>query len=156
MIYSEKVLDFDSACQLIFSLLKTLYNAIVKKEARLKTKDKENSIPNKKKCKMIDDSGSKHKCIYIKYKYYILFNILDTDNDTSNSLCNSSNSNCENNEQNEHSNVCCILDCVHCLMILHRNKLIDENNHQQMKSIQDHCTMCLIKVLKFYKVSICC
>lgn len=57
MIYSEKNLDFDSACKLILSLLKTVYNGLVKKETRLKDKDKENSIPAKKR-KTNNDSGN--------------------------------------------------------------------------------------------------
>jgi len=39
-------------------------------------------------------------------------------------------------------------------MIVHRNAFIDQNNHQQMKEIQDSCTSCLIKILKYYKVII--
>lgn len=70
------------------------------------------------------------------------------------SSCNSSHSNIDENEQNDHSNVCCILDCVYCLMILHRNTFIKEENHQKMKDIQDSCSTCLIKLLKFYKVII--
>jgi len=63
MIYSEKVLNFSSACQLILSLLKTVYCGIVKKEERLKNKDKENNIPFKKH-KFNDDPGNKNKfCI---------------------------------------------------------------------------------------------
>lgn len=56
MFYSEKHLDFNAACRLILSLLKTVYVAIKKKEEHLKNTDKENSIPAKKR-KPLDDSG---------------------------------------------------------------------------------------------------
>lgn len=59
MLYSEKNLDFDHACKLILSLLKTVYNGLVNKEARLKDKDKENNIPAKKR-KTNNDSGSQN------------------------------------------------------------------------------------------------
>lgn len=62
--------------------------------------------------------------------------------------------NSENTEGNEHMNLCCILDCINCLMILHRNEFIDERNNQQMKDIQDSCVKCLIKMFKLYKVII--
>lgn len=39
-------------------------------------------------------------------------------------------------------------------MIVHRNTFIYENNHQQMKEIQDSCTTCLIKLFKIFKVII--
>lgn len=86
--------------------------------------------------------------INTKKKIYFSGNL----NDTSYLSNRSSVNNNEDNEQTEHTNVCCILDCVNCLMILHRNEFIDDNNHQQMKEIQDSCTSCLIKILKFYKV----
>lgn len=57
MMYSEKNLDFNSACNLILSLLRTVYNGLKKKEERLKGNDKENSIPTKKH-KGNDDSGN--------------------------------------------------------------------------------------------------
>lgn len=57
MLYSEKVLDFNNACKLIMSLLKTIYSTIKKKEERLNDIDKENNIPAKK-CKTNDDSGN--------------------------------------------------------------------------------------------------
>lgn len=57
MMYSEKNLDFNSACNLILSLLKTVYNGLKRKEERLKGIDKENSIPAKKR-KANDDSGN--------------------------------------------------------------------------------------------------
>lgn len=58
------------------------------------------------------------------------------------------------NNEDEHGNVCCIFDCVYCLMVVHRNKFIDESNRKQMKEIQDACSTSLIKSLKFYKVII--
>lgn len=70
MMYSEKVLDFNSACKLIFSFLKTIYSAIVKKEARLRGKDKENvqnDIPTKKR-KSVDNSGRTNNFINYLYK----------------------------------------------------------------------------------------
>lgn len=132
IIYSEKHLDFISACKLILSLLKTVYSALKKKEERMKTIDKENDMPPKRH-KSNDDS--------------------DTSNDTRNSSCSSSsvNNNDDDEEQNEHSNVCCILDCVNCLMILHCNEFKNEEAHQQIKDIQDSSITCLIKILKFYK-----
>lgn len=57
IMYSEKNLDFNSACNLILSLLKTIYNGLKRKEERLKGSDKENSIPAKKH-KLSDDSGN--------------------------------------------------------------------------------------------------
>lgn len=57
MMYSEKNLDFNNACNLILSLLKTIYNGLKRKEERLKGNDKENSIPAKKH-KRNDDSGN--------------------------------------------------------------------------------------------------
>lgn len=48
MLYSKKNLKFNDACQLILSLLKTLYNTLKKTEERLKNTDKENNIPAKK------------------------------------------------------------------------------------------------------------
>lgn len=65
----------------------------------------------------------------------------------------SRNSSVNNNEE-EHTNICCILDCVYCLMVVHRHKFIDENNHKQMKDIQEACISCLVKSLRFYKVII--
>lgn len=56
IMYSEKNLNFNEACNLILSLLKTLYNGLKRKEERLKGNDKENSIPAKKH-KTNDDSG---------------------------------------------------------------------------------------------------
>jgi len=58
MIYSEKHLDFNSACKLILSLLKTVYSALKKKEERMKNIDKENDMPPKRH-KSNDDSGNK-------------------------------------------------------------------------------------------------
>lgn len=74
MIYSEKVLDFNSACALIFSFLKTLVSAIVKKEARLRDKNKENvqnDIPTKKR-KSVDNSGRTNNFTYYLYKISIV------------------------------------------------------------------------------------
>uniref|UniRef100_A0A2H8TZZ4 Condensin-2 complex subunit G2 n=1 Tax=Melanaphis sacchari TaxID=742174 RepID=A0A2H8TZZ4_9HEMI len=130
IIYSEKHLDFHNACKLILSLLKTIYNALKKKEERLKNLDKENDMPPKRH-KSNDDS--------------------DLTNDTHNSSCSSSISNNEDEEQNESNNICCVLDCVHCLMILHRNEFKNEKDHQQLKDIQDSSVICLIKIFKFYK-----
>ncbi|KAL4131307.1 hypothetical protein QTP88_008640 [Uroleucon formosanum] len=131
IIYSEKHLDFNSACKLILSLLKTVYSALKKKEERMKNIDKENDMPPKRH-KSNDDS--------------------DTSNDTHNSSCNSSSvSNNDDEEQNEHNNICCILDCVNCLMILHCNEFKDEEARQQIKDIQDSSITCLIKIFKFYK-----
>jgi len=88
-------------------------------------------------------------------KYYINFNyISDSDNDSNNSSCSSTVSNNEEEEKNEHNNICCILDCVNCLMILHRNEFKNEEDHQQIKDIQDSSITCLIKIFKFYKVII--
>lgn len=88
--------------------------------------------------------------ICIKYQKYKLFcNILDNTSDTSSSSCNSSTS---NHDDNDHNDVCCILDCVHALLILHRDKFIDDNNSQLQKDIQDSCVKSLVKILKFYKV----
>lgn len=70
--------------------------------------------------------------------------------DTSISSCSSS----VNNNEDECANICCIFDCVYCLMVVHRNKLIDESNRKQLKEIQDACSTSLIKSLKFYKVII--
>lgn len=104
--------------------------------------------------------------IYL-FNFYLSINILTSitfcfsDNtnytaDTSNSsinLCITYTNN-ENKNHDEHRNICCILDCVNSLMILHRDTFIDENNHQKLKEIQDSCTSCLVKLLKFYKVII--
>lgn len=57
MMYSEKVLDFNKACTLIISLLKTVYSTIKKKEERSNDTDKENNIPAKKR-KTNDGSGN--------------------------------------------------------------------------------------------------
>lgn len=57
MMYSEKVLDFNKACDLIISLLKTIYSTIKKKEECLNDTDKENNIPAKRR-KTNDDSGN--------------------------------------------------------------------------------------------------
>lgn len=59
-----------------------------------------------------------------------------------------------NNEENEQINLCCILDCVYCLMVIHHNTFTDEKNRKKREEIQSACTSCLIKVLKFYKVFI--
>lgn len=57
IMYSEKVLNFDSACNLILSLLKTVYSTIKKKEERLNETDKENDIPPKKRKRSEDSSN---------------------------------------------------------------------------------------------------
>lgn len=54
MFYSEKNLNFIDACQLILSLLRTLY-IIVKKKQKLKLKNKKENETN------VDDSDSKKK-----------------------------------------------------------------------------------------------
>lgn len=56
------------------------------------------------------------------------------------------------NEQSEDSNICCILDCVNCLMVLHYDTLIKDNNRQQFMKIEDSCISCLIELFKFYEV----
>ncbi|XP_050420549.1 condensin-2 complex subunit G2-like [Adelges cooleyi] len=132
MIYSKKKLEFSSACKLILSLLKTVYVALKKKEEQLKDIDKENNLPAKKR-KTNNESGD------------------SSANDSHNSSSSSSTSNSSEFEQVEQIKVCCILDCVSCLMMLHRNTFMEETNHKQMNEIQDACTSCLIKVLKTYK-----
>lgn len=62
MFYSEKVLDFNSACELILTLLTTLYVAIAKKLKRLKDKKDKENVQNdnpKKKRYSVDSSGRK-------------------------------------------------------------------------------------------------
>lgn len=58
ILYSEKNLDFDSAYELILSLLKAVYCRVKKKEESLKNKDKENNI-SAKRFKKSEDSDSK-------------------------------------------------------------------------------------------------
>lgn len=74
--------------------------------------------------------------------------------DTSYSPCNTSSIEDDNKEKKEHSNICCMLDCVNCLMILHRNKFMEESNHHLMKIVQDSCVKCIVKLVRFYKVII--
>lgn len=64
IIYSEKNLHFNDACNLILSLLKTAYVALKKKEDRSNNVDKENDMPSKRH-KSNDDSGNRKP----QYKY---------------------------------------------------------------------------------------
>ncbi|XP_050543998.1 condensin-2 complex subunit G2-like [Daktulosphaira vitifoliae] len=130
LIYSKRKLDFDSACKLILSLLKTIYVALKKKEELKKKNDKENNIPAKKQ-------RVNHES--------------DDDLNDSLSSCNSSTNTTSDIDHVEQIKVCCILDSVSSLMLVHRNTFIEEKNHKQMIEIQDSCTSCLIKVLKIFK-----
>lgn len=67
ILYSKNHLDFNSAYELILSLLRTVYHTVKKKEECLKNTDKENNSPAQKRKKK-DDSGSKHE--YVKNYYY--------------------------------------------------------------------------------------
>lgn len=89
---------------------------------------------------------------YDTIQYNVIY-IPDTTSDSHNSSSSSTSvSNNEDVDPNEQNNICCILDSVNCLMILHRNTFKDENNLQKMKEIQDSCIKCLTKILKLYKV----
>ncbi|XP_025409710.1 condensin-2 complex subunit G2-like isoform X2 [Sipha flava] len=125
MLHSEKHLDFDRACQLILSLLKTVYKHLLKKAERCNNTGKENSLPFKR-LKLSDNSEDNSE------------------------ICESLSTSSED-EQNNCIKVCCILDCVNCLLVLHRNKLIDERDNQQIKDVLDSCVKCLIKTFKLYK-----
>lgn len=69
--------------------------------------------------------------------------------DSSSSSCSSGN-----NENNEQVNLCCILDCVYCLMCIHHDTFIDEKNHNKKEDIRNACNTCLVKLLKLSKVFI--
>lgn len=71
-------------------------------------------------------------------------------NSSSSSLVNNS----EEVELNKQIKMCCILDCVNCLMTLHRDAFADEENRKSLYEIQDACSSCLVKLLKLYKVII--
>ncbi|XP_050529448.1 uncharacterized protein LOC126899015 isoform X2 [Daktulosphaira vitifoliae] len=128
MIFSKSKLDFSNATSLILSLLKTIYMIFKKKEGKIIDTTKENLSSE------IDGS------------------ISDNEMDIYNSTKNSSNcsENLESN-QDEQTKVCCILDCVSCLMMVHHETFMEENNQTQYKDVQSSCVSCLIKLLKFYK-----
>lgn len=73
-----------------------------------------------------------------------------------NSLSTTQNSsNCSENvecDQNEQIKICCFLDCVSCLLMVHRETFMEENNQNQYKKVQSFCALGLNTLFETYKV----
>ncbi|VVC27241.1 Hypothetical protein CINCED_3A014991 [Cinara cedri] len=125
IFFTKKTLNFNNACKFMLMLLRHVYCLF-------------------KKAEHLEDTNIDYSIRFKKLK-------INSDSENIGDINTSSVGNDDYYRQNKDSYICCILDCVNCLIVVHDNTFTEDCNRKQFTEIQDLCISCIIGILKFHK-----